>query len=48
METEQGQIEIIAPLSFRATMMARLCDYDVAISWQSDADGAMQVEKTLP
>ena len=41
MESEQGQIETIAPLSFRATMKARLCDDDVAISWQSDADGAI-------
>ena len=28
MESEQGQIETIAPLSFRAIIMTRLCDDD--------------------
>ena len=32
MESEQDQIETIAPLSFRAMMMARLCDDDVVKS----------------
>ena len=41
MESEQDQIETIAPLSFRAMMMARLCDDDVVKSWQSDTDVAI-------
>ena len=41
MESEESQIETIAPLSFRATMMARLSVDDVTISWQSDTDGAI-------